>query len=134
MIAPRARTIAIVLDVTFAGRLASLVEGAAVWIVDSPENRPAIESVWTARRTRGAAYDVTVFRMIPGLTAEDHVESVLRSAAKHLESDDLPGPVGSIEVYGTELTDAMRAMLARHDYSRFDPLDEGFRGRTATGG
>mgnify|MGYP006137249033 CR=1 FL=1 len=33
------------------GRVA---ERAAVWIADSPENRPAIESVWTARRTRGA--------------------------------------------------------------------------------
>ena len=134
MIAPLSRTIAIVLDTAFAGRLASVAERAAVWIADSPENRPAIESVWTARRTRGATYDVTVFRMIPGLSAEEHVDSVLRSAGKHAESGDSPGPVGSIEVYGTELTDAMRGIFARHDYSRFDPLDDGFRARKATAG
>ena len=67
---PTPRTVAIVLDPGYSSRLASLAARAAVWIVDSPENRPAIESLWTARRTRGAEYDVTVFRTIPGLSNE----------------------------------------------------------------
>ena len=71
-----------------------------MWVVDSPENRPAIESLWTARRTRGATFDVTVFRLIPGLTREQHVEGVLRSVGKDVQSDDPLPPIGSIEVYG----------------------------------
>ena len=132
MIAPLPRTVAVVLDIGFGSRLASLAERAAVWIVDSSENRPTIESLWTARRTRGATYDVTVFRMIPGLAAEDHIDGVLRSAGVHVDPDEPLAPVGSVEVYGAELTGAMRAMFGRHDYSRFDPLDAGFRAFHAT--
>src|SRR5688572_15915747 len=103
----RARTIAIVLDEAFSSRLASLAESASVWVVDSPANRPAIESLWTARRTRGAAYDVTVFRTIPGLSAEDHVDGVVRSVERHRSSDEEEPGVGAIEVYGTEMSEGM---------------------------
>src|SRR5688500_13055125 len=74
-----ARTIAIVLDPDFGARVASLAERAAVWIIDSDANRPAIEALWNARRTRQAAYDVTVFRAIPGLSIENHLDGVMRS-------------------------------------------------------
>ena len=126
------RTIAVVLDTGFGSRLASLAERAAVWIVDSPGNRPAIELLWTARRTRGASYDVTVFRTIPGLTAEEHVDAVLRSAVTDGETDEPAAPVGSIEVYGTELTDEMRSTLAKYDYPLIDPLGNDFRARRGT--
>ena len=131
MIAPLPRTAAIVLDPAFASRLASLADRAAVWIVDSPENRPAIESLWTARRTRAASYDVSVFRMIPGLTPEQHVDGVLRSVGGDAQPDEPLGPVGSIELYGVELTDAMRATLAAHDYLHLEPLGDAFRARRA---
>ncbi len=105
-----------------------------MWIVDSPDNRPTIESLWTARRTRGASYDVTVFRMIPGLTPELHIDGVVRSLARHAEPDHPLGPVGAIEVHGAELTSSMRATLERHEYSRFDPIDGGFRAHRRTTG
>ena len=129
VIAPLPRTIAIVLDTEFALRLASLADRAAVWVVDSPANRPAIESLWTARRTRAAAYDITVFRTIPGLTAEEHVEGVLRSAQRHAEADEPLPPVGRVEVYGAALTDTMREMFQRHDYSRIESTADGFSAR-----
>lgn len=134
VIAPLPRTIAIVLDTEFASRLAPLAGRAAVWIVDSPANRPTIESLWTARRTGGAACDVTVFRMIPGLTPEQHVDGVLRSAAMPPENDEPFAPVGSIEVYGADLSDGMRATLERHQYPRLDALDDGFRARPGRAG
>lgn len=103
-----------------------------MWVVDSPENRPAIESLWTARRTRGATFDVTVFRLIPGLTREQHVEGVLRSVGKDVQSDDPLPPIGSIEVYGVELSDVMQSLFAKHAYPRLDPLGDGFRAGQAT--
>ena len=129
VIAPLPRTIAIVLDTEFASRLAVLAERAAVWIVDSPGNRPTIESLWTARRTAGAVCDVTVFRMIPGLTPEQHVDGVLRSATRPPEPDESLAPVGSIEVYGADLSDGMRETFERHHYPRLDVLADGFRAR-----
>ena len=127
------RTVAIVLDEAFSARLATLAESASVWVVDSPANRPAIESLWTARRTRGAEYDVTVFRTIPGLSAADHVDGVVRSVERHRDPDDGAASVGAIEVYGTEASDAMRATFEAHGYLRLEPLDDGFRAHRAGG-
>jgi hypothetical protein len=121
------RTVAVVLDPAFSSRLASLAQRAAVWIVDSPENRPAIESLWTARRTRGAEYDVTVFRSIPELSAEAHIEGVVRSVGKRENAADEDATVGTIEVYGTGMSEAMRSTFEKHGYTRMELLGEGFR-------
>ena len=121
------RTVAIVLDPAFASRLATLADRAAVWIIDSAENRPAIESLWTARRTRGAEYDVTVFREIPGLTPEAHVDGVVRSVERQQAADEPGPPVGAIEVYGTAMSDAMRSTLRVHGYIQLEAVSDGFR-------
>ena len=133
MTIPAPRTVAIVLDPAFASRLPPLAERAAVWIVDSQENRPAIEALWTARRTRGAMYDVTVFRMIPGLTPEQHVGGVMRSVEMRPESDEPAAATGAVEVHGAALTDAMRSTFEAYDYRLLDPLDDGFRARRGHG-
>lgn len=124
---PSPRTVAIVLDPAFSSRLESLAARAAVWIVDSPENRPAIESLWTARRTRGAGYDVTVFRTIPGLSPEEHVDGVLRSVEKQVDPDEPKATVSAIEVYGSDMTDAMRSAFHARGYTTLEPLGDGFR-------
>ena len=121
------RTIAVVLDPAFASRLPSLAERAAVWIVDSAENRPAMESLWTARRTRGAEYDVTVFRAIPDLSPEAHIDSVVRSVKKQHDRDMPDVEIGAIEVYGTAVSDAMRSTFEAHGYARLELLADGFR-------
>lgn len=124
---PTTRTVAIVLDPDFSSRLASLAARAAVWIVDSPENRPAIESLWTARRTRGAEYDVTVFRTIPGLSPEEHVDGVVRSVEKQVDPDDTDATVRAIEVYGGDMTDAMRSTFHARGFTTLESLGDGFR-------
>ncbi len=125
------RTVAIVLDPAFGAQLASLAGRAAVWVVDSPENRPTIESLWTARRTRGAEYDLTVFRMIPGLSPADHIDGVVRSLDRlRFDDDDAPAaPIGSVEVYGAAPDAAMRSTFEQFGFAHLDPLDDGFRAR-----
>ena len=121
------RTVAIVLDPAFSSRLASLAARAAVWIVDSADNRPAMESLWTARRTRGATCEVTVFRAIPELSAESHVEGVVRAIEKLQDPEEPAAIVGSFEVYGAEMNDDMRSTFEAHGYTRLEPLPDGFR-------
>lgn len=124
-----ARTVAIVLDPTFSSRLASLAERVAVWIVDSDENRPAIEALWSARRTRQATYDVTVFREIPGLSVEDHLVGVLRSIEMDVGVDEDPPPLEWIEVYGVEANETIGSVLRARGFGGTAPLTDGFRAR-----
>lgn len=125
--APPSRTVAIVLDPAFAAALPALAGRASVWVVDTPENRPAIESLWTARRTRAADYDVTVFRMIPGLSPESHVDGVVRSVEKQHDPEEPTVIVATIEVHGAPLSDGMRSTFEAHGYTRLEPFADGFR-------
>ena len=126
---PNGRTVAVVLDTTFSSRLASLASRAAVWIVDSDDNRPAIEALWSARRSRQATYDVTVFREIPGLTIEEHLSGVLRSIETDTGIDEDRPPLEWIEVYGTATSDTIGSMLHAHGFGGTAPLADGFRAR-----
>jgi hypothetical protein len=127
--AAAARTVAIVLDPAFSARLASLAERAAVWIIDSSENRPAIEAIWNARRREHATYDVTVFREIPELSMEDHLAGVLRSIELDTDPDDERPPLEWVEVYGVESTDAVGSVLRSRGFGGTAPLPDGFRAR-----
>ena len=124
-----ARTIAVVLDPAFASRLPSLAERAAVWIVDSDENRPAIEALWSARRSRHATYDVTVFREIPGLSPEDHLAGVLRSIEMDTDVDEERPPLEWVEVYGVEARQEIDSVLRARGFGGVAPVADGFRAR-----
>jgi hypothetical protein len=124
-----ARTVAVVLDASFSSRLPSLAERVAVWIVDSSENRPAIEALWSARRTRQATYDVTVFREIPGLSVEDHLAGVLRSIEMDTGVDEELPPLEWVEVYGVEPSDSIGSLLRARGFGGHAPLADGFRAR-----
>jgi hypothetical protein len=72
-------TIAIVLDASFGVRLHELAARMPVWIVDTPGNRAAIETEWTRRRRDGAERELSVFRMIDGLSPAEHVAALVRT-------------------------------------------------------
>ncbi len=124
-----ARTVAIVLDPDFGPRLSSLAQRVAVWVIDSSGNRPAIESLWSARRKEHAAYDVTVFRAIPGLSPEDHFAGVLRSVQKDEGIDDEAPALEWVEVYGLESSASIESLLRERGFGGSAPLAEGFRAR-----
>ena len=124
-----ARTVAIVFDPGFAWRLSSLAARIPVWIVDSKDNRPTVESLWQARRSHQARYDVTVFREIPGLSPEDHLAGVLRSVAAHASAEPEIAPFDTVEVYGIEMSESIEAMLHARGFTAMGTLDDGFRVR-----
>lgn len=72
-------SISIVLDADFGARLHEVAARMPVWIVDTPGNRAAIESEWTRRRRDGAERELSVFRMIDGLSPADHIAALLRT-------------------------------------------------------
>ena len=123
------RTVAIVLDPDFGARLSSLAQRVAVWIVDSGGNRPAIESLWSARRKEHASYDVTVFRAIPGLSEEEHLAGVLRSVQTDTGLDEDAPPLEWLEVYGLPSSESIESMLRERGFGGSAPLSDGFRAR-----
>lgn len=129
-----ARMVAIVLDPEFSRRLSSLAARIPVWIVDSKDNRPAVESLWQARRSQHASYDVTVFRAIPDLSPEDHLAGVLGSVAAHGDAEPEIAPFDAIEVYGIEMNESIEAMLNTRGFTASGKLDDGFRARIRTTG
>jgi hypothetical protein len=72
-------TISIVLDADFGARLHELAARMPVWIVDTAGNRAAIESEWTRRRRDGAERELSVFRMIEGLSPAEHIAALVRT-------------------------------------------------------
>ncbi len=95
-------TVAIVLDPQFAAALHGLAAQMPVWIVDSPGNRPAIEDEWTRRRREGAERELSVFRMIDGLTASDHIVALLRTIDAAHGPGAQAAPFTTLLVYGAE--------------------------------
>ena len=117
------------LDADFGTRVASLAERVAVWIVDSDANRPAIEALWNARRRNQVTCDVTIFRPIPGLSTEDHLDGVLRSIETDPDVDEERPALEWVEVYGLEPSDAIESVLRARGFGGSAPLPDGFRAR-----
>ena len=93
-------TVAIILDPDFGAQLSELASRMPVWVVDTPGNRASIESEWARRRRDGAERELSVFRMIDGLSPADHIAALLRTIDAHhgVSSDD--GPFETLLVFG----------------------------------
>ena len=103
--------LAIVVDEEFGWALRSLAESMPVQIVDSPANRPAIESLWQDRRTRGVEVEVTIFRMVPGLSLEEHLSGLLRAMGRAAPTDGGRRPA-AIHVLGLRITPSIERLAA----------------------
>ena len=106
-------TVAIVLDPQFGGELQQLAARMPVWIVDSAVNRSPIEAEWTRRRHDGAEREVTVFRMIEGMTPADHVVAMLRTIEEHHGPRVQTPPFRTLVVVGAEPTPAVVAAIRK---------------------
>lgn len=104
-------TIAIVLDADFGARLSELASRMPVWIVDTPANRASIENEWTRRRRDGAERELSVFRLIDGLSASDHIAALLRTIDRQHGASAEDGPFTTLRIYGASPSDAPTAAL-----------------------
>jgi len=93
-------TVAIVLDADFGARLHELAARMPVWIADTPGNRSSIESEWTRRRRDGAERELSVFRMIEGLSPSEHIVALLRTIEGTHGAAAQDPPFDTLCVYG----------------------------------
>ena len=100
-----------------------------MWIVDSDDNRPAIEALWNARRRNQVTCDVTIFRAIPGLSTEDHLDGVLRSIETEADVEEERPALEWVEVYGLAANESVESLLRARGFGGSAPLPDGFRAR-----
>jgi hypothetical protein len=120
-------TIAIVLDAEFGAQLHELASRMPVWVVDTPGNRAAIESEWTRRRRDGAERELTVFRMIDGLSASDHIAALLRTIDQHHGAGAVDGPFKTLVVIGAAADAAPVGAIRAFGGDPPVATDDGFR-------
>jgi hypothetical protein len=120
-------TVAIVLDADFGAQLHELASRMPVWIVDTPGNRASIESEWTRRRRDGAERELSVFRMIEGLSHSDHIAALLRTIDQHHGAGAENGPFATLLVFGVTADAAPIDAMARFGGGAAVATVEGFR-------
>jgi hypothetical protein len=127
--------VAIVVDRSFGERIADLARTSHVWAVESPENTPAIREVWDRE---AADPDPGADPLGPGVTsfaadeAESPEETCLRIADvvdEHHGAHDPPWC--EIEVFGVELSPALRELFLELGAATFERTSAGFLCRPA---
>jgi hypothetical protein len=120
-------TVAIVVDPEYGAALQALASRMPVWVVDSPVNRSAIEAEWTRRRRDGAEREVTVFRMIEGLSPAEHVAGLLGTIEEHHGPFSQSPPFERLEVFGTTADAALTSAILEAGGSPPVATADGFR-------
>jgi hypothetical protein len=78
----------VVVDREFGEQLADLEQGAPVWIVDTPTNKPVAQRLWKERPDKDHLTGITTFKAPDSLSPEDmlgvprQVERIHRKAAR----------------------------------------------------
>ena len=104
---PERDTVVVVLDPLCGDRLADLVKGDPVWVVDSTINRPVVERLWSQS---GQSISLTAFDW-----AEDEQPSATLMRMLDMINLHHPHCVG-YRIYGASLTNDVREELARMGY------------------
>ena len=120
-------TAAIVLDADFGARLHELAALMPVWVVDTPGNRSSIESEWTRRRRDGAERELSVFRMIDGLSPAEHIVALLRTIESAHGAAVQDPPFATLLVYGASLDEPTVAALRALGAEASPAKEDGFR-------
>lgn len=114
------RSVAIIFDSDFSGKLEKLAFRSPVWIIDTPANRTAAEAMHHAV-LEWPHISVTLFRP-PDATKEDWRTLFEQIAIRERTLD-------AIDVIGAPLTLVAKAALAESGLTRVEETESGFRAK-----
>jgi hypothetical protein len=116
------RTVAVVFAPDYAAELEKLAFRMPVWLVDTPVNHRAAEDAWRAA-LEWPHVTVTLFRPPPAHPTRDEWTALLEQISLRERA------VEAIEVIGTPMSVAARAVLVEAGFARFDETPNGFKAR-----
>lgn len=118
--------VAVVLDPEYGHHLAVLAGDKPVWIVDTPANRAAAESVWASKSTKTADLSVTTFQVESGSSAEARLAGVVPTVDLHHGEYSQNPPYVGIEVFGARPTPEVRQVLREFGMGIITERPDGF--------
>lgn len=113
--------VGIVVDPGFGDRVAELARVFHVWVVESRENTPIIQSVW-----KSGAVGVTSFAAFEGESHEAMCARIAGDVNEHHGAFSHDPPWSEIEVFGAKLTSTLRHVFEELGATACTPTQEGF--------
>ncbi len=117
----------VVVDPHYGERIRDLPVREPAWIVDSPDNHPAIHALWDARKRLDQYTGITSFKYDPDARAEDWLISTLPVLDEHYCYHDPPYSV--LNIIGTSWSEAIQEELDLSGFSEHKDTAEGFTAR-----
>jgi hypothetical protein len=122
--------VAIVIDRNFGARLADLARDRHVWVVGSQSNAAAVQRYLTSAQMSAATdrlgAGITSFVAEDGETPEDTCARVASDVDEHHGEFAHDPPWSEIEVFGAELTSALRQTFAELGAEVWEATRDGF--------
>lgn len=118
--------VALVVDRDFGNRLEELARRVPVWICDSPENRSIAHRVWRKTSSKEPQSGVTVFKVTRERTPEEMCIGTLENVDLHHGEHSHDPPFSVLEVYGTPMTENIRAAAEEFGFCDFEEHENGF--------
>lgn len=119
--------VSVVVDREYGAQLADLAQSGPVWIVDTPLNRTAAETIWAATPNRTHLDGVTTFKFAPESSSEDILLNELDTIDLHHGEHSSDPPYTILEIIGARVTSRLKAELSEFGFNEFQETPQGFR-------
>ena len=116
----------VVAEPSFGERLAALPPGEPVWIVESANNTPVANRLWSERPAKSHLAGITTFQPSVPDTAEENLLSVLGAIDLHHGYYSADPPCSVLEVIGCEPSPGISAALDKLGFSVVSRSESGF--------
>lgn len=120
-------SVTLILDRTYGDGLLALPVGTAVWIVDTPPNRAAAQSVWARRTSDSHLNGVTTFKIREEASAEEILLGELSTIDLHHRTYSAEPPYTVLEVMGAAVTEQIKSAMSAFGFTDFQSTALGFR-------
>ena len=123
------KKVGIVVDRTFGDRLLSLLRLFHVWVVESADNLPAIQSAWTsqsATTNSAPTAAVTSFKALEGESPDDMCARIAGDVDEHHGELAQDRAWREIEIFGVSLNRRLRSVFEELGANTFEPTKGGF--------
>lgn len=117
--------VALVLDIDFTKKIAPLAEIMPIWIIDTPQNRIAVEKIRNAVSSRSVE-PITMFQSKPGESTEQSCERIVQSLDEHHnEYSQTPGYT-ELMIIGASLSKISLTPFLELEFNQFFSTETGF--------
>jgi hypothetical protein len=118
--------VGVVLHENYGDTLLDLLSRMSVWVVDTPTNRAAAETIWASRPDHNKLTSLTTFKVAADASAAERCLGELDTIDLHHGEYSTNPPYSELEVFGLVLTEDIRRRFTEAGFDRFEITEDGF--------